>query len=72
MGVIVGFVIGYITGTRAGQRGYEDLMGTVKQIAGSQQLRELLSVGASVVGEAVKVGTKALGNGGGAPIRRVA
>ena len=71
MGVMLGFFVGYVMGTRAGQEGFEELMATARQIIGSEQLKELVSGGVSLLGEAAKAGTKAVGNGG-ASVRRIA
>lgn len=72
MGVMLGFFVGYVMGTRAGREGFDELVTTVRQILGSSELRELVSGGVSVLGEAVRAGTKAIGNGGQADIRRIA
>jgi hypothetical protein len=72
MGVMLGFFVGYVMGTRAGQEGFEELVATARQIAGSEQLKELVSGGMSLLGEAAKAGTKAVGSGNGASVRRIA
>lgn len=72
MGVILGFFVGYVMGTRAGQEGFDELVSTVRQIVGSGELKELVSGGLSLVGEAVRAGSNAVGNGSRSPVRRVA
>ena len=72
MGVMLGFFVGYVMGTRAGQEGFEELVSTLKQILGSAELKELLSGGVSLVGEAVKAGSKSFGDRGLPAVRQVA
>lgn len=72
MGVVLGFVVGYVMGTRAGERGYEELVGTVRQIVGSGELKELLSSGLALLGEAVRAGTRVAADREVPAIRRAA
>ena len=60
MGVLVGFVVGYIMGAKAGEKGLEQLTGTLRTLTTSGDLKELISGAAGIVGDAVKSGTKAL------------
>lgn len=72
MGVMLGFFAGYVMGARAGQQGLEDLVGTLKQILGSGELKELVSGGLGLLGEALQAGTKVMGERNVPAIRRVA
>lgn len=45
MGVIVGFIVGYVLGTRAGEDGFEELNTTVRSITSSEELKDWLRVG---------------------------
>lgn len=72
MGVMLGFFVGYVMGTRAGQEGFDELVATVRQIAGSAELREMLSGGVSLLGDALRAGSKAMSNGSLAPVRQIA
>jgi hypothetical protein len=51
---MIGFAVGYVLGTRAGQEGYEELKTTFRSITSSGELRDLLTGGFSVLADAVK------------------
>lgn len=72
MGVIIGFVAGYVFGTRAGADGYQEMMDALKTITSSGELKELVGGVASILGDVLKQGTSALGEGSGAKLRRIA
>ena len=72
MGVMIGFVLGYIVGTRSGAEGYEELTSSIKSILSSGELKELAGSAIAMLGDALKQGTDALGDGGEAKLRRIA
>ena len=77
MGAIVGVVIGYALGTRAGPEGWTDLKEAWKVISTSEEAKDLLAAGFSVargpLGEGTELSAGALGSGeGGAGLRRAA
>ncbi len=43
MGVIVGVVVGYVLGTRAGEDGWNELVDAWRVITSSEEVRDLLS-----------------------------
>lgn len=72
MGVMVGFVLGYVFGTRAGREGYEEMVRAVRTIASSGDLKELIGGGVSVLGDVLKQGSAALGDANESKLRRIA
>jgi hypothetical protein len=42
MGAMVGMVIGYVLGARAGERGFEELEASWETISSSQEVRDML------------------------------
>lgn len=72
MGVIIGFVAGYVFGTRAGAEGYQEMMDALKTITSSGELRELAGGVVSLLGDVLKQSTAALGEGSEAKLRRIA
>ncbi len=72
MGVMIGFVLGYIVGTRSGAEGYEELTSAVKSILSSGELKELAGGAIGMIGDLLKQGTNSLGDGGEAKLRRIA
>ena len=72
MGVMIGFVLGYVVGTRSGAEGYEELTSSIKSILSSGELKELAGSAIALLGDVLKQGTNALGDGGEAKLRRIA
>ena len=72
MGVKIGFVLGYIVGTRSGAEGYEELTSAVKSILSSGELKEFAGGAIGMIGDLLKQGTNSLGDGGEAKLRRIA
>jgi hypothetical protein len=72
MGVMVGFVLGYVFGTRAGQEGYQEMMSALKTITSSGELKELAGGAISMLGDVLKQSTGALGEGAEGKLRRIA
>jgi hypothetical protein len=60
MGAIVGVVIGYVLGTRAGEKGWEELQEAWHTISTSEEVRDLVSGGLSVAGDLVRRGSALL------------
>lgn len=71
MGVMIGFAIGYVMGTRSGAEGYQEMIKALRTITSSGELKELLAAGASLLGDVLKQ-TSALGQGPEAKLRRIA
>lgn len=47
MGAIIGFLLGYALGTRAGERGWGDLIESWQRISSSEEMKLLLTDGLS-------------------------
>lgn len=60
MGVMIGFIVGYVMGTRAGQEGFDELKATLRSITSSEEVRDLVTGGISILGDVLKSGTEAL------------
>jgi hypothetical protein len=56
MGTIIGFVVGYVLGTRAGSKGYEELQDSWKTISSSDEVKDMVAGGISVLRDLVKQG----------------
>ncbi|MGH2534860.1 MAG: hypothetical protein ACRDJW_21580 [Thermomicrobiales bacterium] len=56
MGALVGFVVGYFLGTRAGREGVDDLRDAWKTISASQEFQGLRATAMSMIGVAMKQG----------------
>ena len=56
MGAVVGLVVGYVLGTRAGEKGYEELRDSWHTITTSEEVKELVSGGFSVLADMVQQG----------------
>jgi hypothetical protein len=54
MGVIIGVVIGYALGSRAGPEGWAELEDAWHTIYTSEEVRDLVSGAADIVGEVLK------------------
>lgn len=72
MGVMIGFALGYLFGTRAGAEAYEDMVKALKTIVSSGELKELAGGAIGMLADALRSGTDALGEGSGANLRRIA
>jgi hypothetical protein len=51
VGAIVGVVIGYVLGTRAGEQGWVELKEALKVISASEEVRDLVTGGFSITRE---------------------
>ena len=72
MGVMVGFAVGYLLGTRAGDEGYQEMMGALKTITSSGELKELAGAAVGMLADLLKQGTGALGDADESKLRRIA
>jgi hypothetical protein len=54
MGVIIGVIIGYALGTRAGPEGWHELEDAWHTIYTSEEVRDLVSGAADIAGEVLK------------------
>ena len=71
MGVVIGFAVGYVFGTKAGREGYEQLRGAVRDIAESDNVREVVGAAISVVGDIMRAGQGVVADRP-APLRSIA
>jgi len=60
MGVIIGVVVGYALGTRAGEQGWQEFKEAWKVISSSQEVRDLLIGGLSLTRDLVIRGNNIL------------
>jgi hypothetical protein len=72
VGVMIGFALGYLFGTRAGADAYEEMTGALKSIVSSGELKELAGGAIGMLADVLKNGTSSLGEGSGAGLRRIA
>jgi hypothetical protein len=77
VGTIIGVVVGYAFGTRAGDEGWTEIREAWKVIASSEEVRDLLGTGVSMARDVLGKGSKNLGGAfaasvGGAALRRAA
>jgi hypothetical protein len=56
MGTMIGFAMGYMLGTRAGERGWEELRESWKTISTSGEMRDLLSGGLALARDLLRQG----------------
>jgi hypothetical protein len=60
MGAMVGVVIGYVLGTRAGERGFEELKESWETISSSQEVRDMIAGGVALAAVMLRQGRSAL------------
>ena len=77
MGVIIGFVVGYLFGVRAGEEGLKDVEGALRTITSSAEMRDIaagmLGVGRELLRQGAGTLASRLADGGDGPaLRRVA
>jgi hypothetical protein len=63
MGVIIGMMVGYALGTRAGEEGWEEFKDAWKVISTSEEVRDLIQGGLSLARSAVGQAFSAGGDG---------
>lgn len=56
MGAMIGFVLGYVLGTRAGEQGWNDLVESWRTISSSDEVRDILVGGLSIARDYVRQG----------------
>lgn len=71
MGTVIGFLVGYVMGTRAGPEGYQELRNAWGAITSSEETREVLAGLFGMVRDLVSSGTSAVVERSG-ELRRVA
>jgi len=70
---MVGFALGYVLGTRAGEEGYKEMMGALRTITSSGELKELAGAAVGMLADLLKQGPGALGEAdGSSKLRRIA
>jgi hypothetical protein len=77
MGTIIGVVIGYALGTRAGEQGWQEFRDAWKVISTSEEVRDMVASGLSIsrelLGRGSEIFVEVLGNSGnGANLRPAA
>jgi hypothetical protein len=76
MGVVVGVIIGYAFGTRAGEQGWAEFQEACKVISSSEEVRDIVaggfSVAREVLGRSGGLLSGVLGSGVGAKLRPAA
>jgi hypothetical protein len=60
MGTMLGMLIGYVIGTRAGEKGYEELREAWKTISSSEEVRDMVAGGLSIARGLVLRGSEML------------
>jgi hypothetical protein len=58
MGTIIGFVVGYLLGVRAGAKGWEELEGSLRTITSSPEVRDLVAGALSTARDLVGQGQR--------------
>ncbi len=56
MGTMIGFVLGYVIGTRAGEQGWNDLRESWRTISSSEEVRDLLVGSMSIARDFIRQG----------------
>jgi len=69
---MIGFALGYVLGTRAGEDGYKEMMGALRTITSSGELKELAGTAVGMLADLLKQGTSGLGDGAESKLRRIA
>ncbi len=73
MGTLLGFVVGYVMGARAGPAGLEALVASARGIAATPEVRGIIAGGCRLVAGIVRSGVGELGEGSSpAAFRRAA
>jgi hypothetical protein len=65
MGTIIGVVVGYVLGTRAGEQGWEEFREAWKVISTSDEVKDLLAGGFALGRDLLRRGTGVLEGAGG-------
>jgi hypothetical protein len=56
MGAMIGFVLGYVLGTRAGEQGWNDLVESWRTISSSDEVSDILVGGLSIARDYLRQG----------------
>ena len=76
MGTVIGVVVGYALGTRAGEKGWDEFRQSWKVISSSEEVRDMVGAGFSMARQLIGRGGELLagaaGNGSGGSLRSVA
>ena len=56
MGVLMGVVVGYVLGTRAGEKGYDEFRAALRTITSSDEVKDLASGGLSLARDLLRRG----------------
>jgi hypothetical protein len=56
MGTVIGFALGYVLGTRAGDEGWEELLESWRTISSSEEMKELAASALNVLRDIVRQG----------------
>jgi hypothetical protein len=56
MGTMIGFVLGYVIGTHAGEQGWNDLRESWRTISSSEEVRDLLVGSMSIARDFIRQG----------------
>ncbi len=70
MGAIVGLVIGYVMGTRAGEKGRDELRQAWKTISTSDEVKDIVTGGLGLAGNLLRQGRSILADRLQPPERR--
>lgn len=68
MGVLLAFVVGYTLGARAGHRGFDEVVTSIKEIRDSEEFHGMLAAARSHAGYVLTEIAELLGNADGPPI----
>jgi hypothetical protein len=73
MGAMIGMVIGYVLGTRAGERGFEELKDAWQTITTSEEVKDMVVGGVSLLGDLARQGRDLLAERlqSSAPVERI-
>ena len=76
MGAMIGLAVGYVLGTKAGQKGYEELQDAWDTISSSEEVRDMLVGGMAMARDLLRHGrallAERLASPPGADLRSVA
>ncbi len=75
MGTMLGFLVGYYLGVKAGPKGYEELQEAWKTISSSAEVKDMISGGISISRDVIRQASSMLASRLGdaeTPLRRVA
>jgi hypothetical protein len=56
MGAMIGLAVGYVLGTKAGQKGYDELQDAWETISSSEEVRDMLIGGLAMARDLVRHG----------------